>query len=91
MEDAFAAALTHVEQLLARGMEAADGSSAWPQLERLELELRLQRDRARERGAVDREWFQKTVRWVADWAPEKEITLIAALGRLVRSAPAGLS
>ncbi|MDQ6770988.1 MAG: hypothetical protein M3Z54_13480 [Gemmatimonadota bacterium] len=91
MEDAFAAALTHVERSLASGMKAADGSSAQPQLARLQLELKLQRDQARERGAVDHEWLQKTVRWVAEWVPEKEITLIAALGRIVRAAPPALS
>ena len=91
LEDAFAEALRHVERSLAAGMNAINGSSARPQLERLELELKLQRDRASERGAVDREWFQKTVRWVADWVPETEITLIAALGRIARAAPPAIS
>jgi hypothetical protein len=91
LEVAFEAALAHVERSLTTGMKAMDGSPARPYLERLERELRLQRDRARERGTVDRDWFQKTVRWVAEWVPETEITLIAALGRIVRAAPPALS
>jgi hypothetical protein len=27
---------------------------------------------------------QKTIRWVADWAPATDLTLIAALGRIAR-------
>ena len=84
---AFEAALTHVERSLAAGMKTMDGDSARPQLERLERELRLQHDRAWTRGTVDRDWFQQTVRWVTEWVPDTEITLIAALGRIVRSAP----
>jgi len=87
LEVAFAAALTHVERSLARGMKTMNGDSARPQLERLETELRLERDRARSRGAIDRDWFQQTVRWVTEWVPDTEITLIAALGQIVRAAP----
>ena len=84
---AFEAALMHVERSLARGMKTMNGDSAKPQLERLERELRLQRDQARNRGTVDRGWFQRTVRWVTEWIPDTEITLIAALGRIIRAAP----
>jgi hypothetical protein len=34
---------------------------------------------------VDRDWFQQTVRWVTEWVPDTEITLIAALGRIARA------
>jgi hypothetical protein len=87
LEVAFDAALRHVERSFVIGMKTMDGASARPQLERLERELRLQRDQARNRGTVDRDWFQQTVRWVTEWVPDTEITLIAALGRIVRSAP----
>jgi hypothetical protein len=90
LEVAFEAALTHVERSLAVGMKTMNGDSARPQLERLERELRVQRDQARNRGAIDRDWFQLTVRWVTEWVPDTEITLIAALGRIVRSAPRAL-
>jgi hypothetical protein len=91
LEVAFNAALTHVERSLAAGLKTMDGHSARPQLEKLERELRVQRDEALERGFVDRDWFQQTVRWVTEWVPETEITLIAALGRIVRVVPPALS
>jgi hypothetical protein len=91
MEVAFDAALTHVERSLAGGLKTMSGESARPQLEKLERELKIQRDRALERGAVDREWFQQTVRWVTEWVPDTEITLIAALGRIARAVPPALS
>ena len=81
---AFESALRHVERSLATGMKTMNGDSARPQLKKLERELRLQHDRARNRGTVDRDWFQQTVRWVTEWVPDTEITLIAALGRIVR-------
>jgi hypothetical protein len=85
LEVAFESALSHVERSLATGMKTMDGDSARPQLEKLEQELRVQRDQARARGAVDRDWFQQTVRWVMEWVPDTEITLIAALGRIARA------
>jgi hypothetical protein len=87
LEVAFSAALTRVERSLAADLKTIDGDSAKPHLEKLERELRLQRDKALEGGGVDREWFQKTVRWVTEWVPDTEIALIAALGRIVRAAP----
>lgn len=91
LEVAFREALTHIERSLAGGMRTMNGDSARPQLERLERELRLQRDHARNRGTVDRDWFQQTVRWVTEWVPDTEITLIATLGRIVRAGPPTLS
>jgi hypothetical protein len=87
VEEAFDEALTLVERSLSSGMNTIRGSSARPQLERLEQELKLQRERVREQGAVDSDWFQKTVSWLAEWVPDTELTLIAALGRIVRAAP----
>jgi len=91
MEVAFDAALTHVERSLATGLKTINGDSARPELEKLARELRLQRDKALEGGAVDRDWFQRTVRWVTEWVPDTEITLIAALGRIARATPPALS
>jgi hypothetical protein len=87
LEQAFDAALGHVERSLAAGMKAVDGASARPQLEKLQQELKVQREQSRERGAVDLDWFQKTVRWATEWVPDTEIALVAALGRIVRAAP----
>ena len=45
------------------------------------------RDRAIQRGSVDREWIQKTVRWMVEWVPDSDLTLIAAIGRIARGGP----
>jgi hypothetical protein len=72
-------------------MKNSEGISAQPQLETLETELKRERAAAIKLGTVDREWLQKTVRWVIEWVPEKELTLLAALGQIARSAPPALS
>ena len=87
LEKAFDAALAQVQVLIATRMKAVDGSSAVPQLEALAMELRRERANALERGTVDREWIQKTVRSVVEWVPDTKLTLIAALGRIVRAKP----
>ena len=86
LENAFDKALTLVQRSIASGMKASDGTSALPQLENLERELRAQRANTQERGSLDRDWFQKTVRWVVEWVPDDELTLVAALGQIVRAA-----
>lgn len=87
LQSAFDKALTQVRRSIASGMKAADGNSALPQLEKLEQELSAQRANVVERGSLDREWFQKTVRWVVEWVPDDELTLVAALGAIVRAVP----
>jgi hypothetical protein len=87
LQAAFDKALTHVQRSISSGMKASDGSAALPQLEKLEAELKAQLANALEYGSLDREWFQKTVRWVVEWIPDDELTLVAALGGIVRAAP----
>ena len=87
LQRAFDAALRRVAQARAAEMTTIDGSPARALLDRLEEELEAQRVRAIEKGAVDRDWFQRTVRWMDEWVPETEITLIAALGRIARVGP----
>lgn len=87
LEAAFDDAIAQVAALGSSEMKAAGGEPARPYLEKLEAELRMERGRALERGMVDRAWFQATVRWLVDWAPESDLTLIAALGRIVRASP----
>jgi dihydropteroate synthase len=87
LESAFDAAMAQARKCIKRGMMAVGGESAVPYLEKLENELKLERAKALERGAVDREWFQKTVRSLIEWAPETEAALIAALGRIARAGP----
>lgn len=87
LDEAFDAAITVAANCRAAGMVCADGSSALANLDRLERELIAERKRTLERGAIDREWFQKTVRWLIEWVPETDLTLIAALGRIARAKP----
>lgn len=87
LEKAFDAALALVDRLLGSAMKTIEGESARPQLEKLEMELLRERANAVDLGTVDRAWFQKTVRWVVEWVPDDELTLVAALGRIVRAAP----
>ena len=64
-----------------------DGASAESKLKTLEAELEAERGRAVAKGSVDRTWFQSTVKWMVDWLPETELTLIASLGRIARVKP----
>ena len=68
-------------------MTCVDGTSAVANLNRLEHDLVDERSRALERGVMDKDWFQKTVRWLVEWIPETELTLIAAFGRIARAQP----
>jgi len=87
LESAFDAAIAQAQKSIKAGMKAVGGEPAGPYLEKLEEDLKLERARALARGAVDREWFQKTVRGLIEWVPETELTLIATLGRIARAAP----
>lgn len=91
LESAVDKALTQVRRAIASGMETSDGSSARPQLEKLERELTAQRAFAAEHGSVDREWLQSTIRSVIEWIPDDDLTLIVALGAIARASPPGLS
>ncbi len=90
LESAFDAAITQARKRIKAGMLAVGGEAAGPYLRKLEEELKLERARALERGNVDREWFQKTVRWLVEWVPETELTLVAALGRIARATSTGV-
>jgi hypothetical protein len=91
IEIAFDAAIDLAQRTAAQGMVALDGTSARDRLGQLEFRLQTERAKALEHGVVDRDWVQKTVRWVVEWAPESDLTVIAALGRIARLAPPGLS
>lgn len=88
---AFDSAIGQVQRAAAAGMVTLEGASARTQLDQLEFRLRSERVAALERISVDPEWVQKTIRWTVEWAPESDITILAALGRLARLAPPGLS
>jgi hypothetical protein len=91
LKSAFDAAIAQTQKSLRAGIKTIGGEPAAPYLEALQQELTLERARALERGGVDREWFQKTVRGLIEWAPETELPLVAALGRIARAAPTGSS
>ena len=89
LKAAFDAAIEATKKCRRAGMPCVDGASAEPNLQKLEDELVAERGQAVARGFVNKDWVQKTVRWLVQWVPESEITLIAALGRIVRTAPEG--
>lgn len=84
IETAFDAAIDQVRRAAARGLSTPDGQPVREQLGQLEFRLGTERVAAVERGAIDRDWVQKTVRWVVEWMPESDLTIIAALGRIAR-------
>jgi len=84
IEIAFDAAIDQVQRAAARGLATPDGGSVREQLGQLEFRLRAERANALERKAIDRDWVQKTVRWIVEWMPESDLNIIAALGRIAR-------
>jgi hypothetical protein len=87
LREAFEVALAVTRREKAAGMTSLDGSPASGHLDQLERELLAEQERALERGAVDNDWFQKTVRWLVGWVPETDLNLIAALGQIARARP----
>ena len=86
---AFEHAIAQVDRALAAGMHTGAGEPATPELARLRAALVAEREAAVARGAVDRDWVRETVRAVAAWTPESELSLLAALGGIARAtAPA---
>jgi hypothetical protein len=82
---AFDAALRQVDRAVAADMRTRTGKPAREQLDRLRTELLARRDAAVETAAVDPDWVRDAVRGVVGWAPETELTLIAALGGIARA------
>jgi len=91
IESVFDEALRLTNRALSGALETIDVEEARPKLEALAAELLIERDRAIERGSVDREWIQKTVRWMVEWVPDSDLTLIAAIGRIARLTPTAVS
>ena len=82
---AFDHALQQVDRAIAAGMPTATGEPAAPELARLRTALVTAREAAVARGHVDRDWVRDTVRAVAAWTPESELSLLAALGGIARA------
>lgn len=91
LETAFDAAIEQVQRAFSAGLTADDGRPISDKLGQLEFRLRTERAIAIERQTVDREWVQKTIRWVVDWVPESDLPILAALGRIARLTSPGVS
>jgi len=91
IESVFDEALRLTNKALSGALETIDVEEARPKLEALAAELLVERDRAIQRGSIDREWIQKTVRWMVEWVPDSDLTLIAAIGRIARLTPTAVS
>jgi hypothetical protein len=74
-------ALRAVDRALEEDMRTADDESAAAQLE----DLRDQLLAIRAREAVSADELRTMIRTVAKWAPEDDVTLLAALGAITRS------
>ena len=74
-----------VRRLEAEGLRTARGASAGRELERLLDELVARRAEGAAGGPFDREWAGRTVRWVAQWLPDRELPLLARLGGIARA------
>lgn len=85
---AFDRAVDQVDRALAAGMRTGAGEPAAPELARLRTALVAEREAAVARGGVDRDWVRDTVRAVAAWTPESELSLLAALGGIARAGSA---
>jgi hypothetical protein len=91
IESAFDAAIEQVQSAISGGLTDDEGRALTEKLGQLEFRLRTERANAIGRQTVDREWAQKTIRWVVDWAPESDLTILAALGRIARLTSPGVS
>ena len=85
LDAAFDGAFTLIRQSQKAKMKTGSGEDARPLLKQLEEELKAERARSAERGAVDAEWFRHTLRWVVEWLPEDQPQLIGALGKIARA------
>ena len=82
---AFDQTIAVVRRLEAEGLRTASGSSAGRELERLLDELVAHRADVATGAPFDREWAGRTVRWVAEWLPDRELPLLARLGGIARA------
>lgn len=80
------AALDVVERAERRRLHTRDDVPAIAELARLRQGLAAERDRVRNGGNPDLDALGALVRDVAEWTPESEIRLLAALGAVVQAA-----
>ena len=87
--EAFDQTIAAVRRLEAEGLRTAKGASAGRELERLLDELVARRADVAAGAPLDREWAGRTVRWVAQWLPDRELPLLARLGGIARAGDGG--
>jgi hypothetical protein len=80
-------AVRATENALDNDMRTLDGRPAAPALERLRQDLLGMRAR----GVVGADELRTMIRDVASWAPEDDVTLLAALGVIARANAGGRS
>jgi hypothetical protein len=79
------ATIAAVRRLEADGLRTAQGTPADEQLRRLREEIMARRAEVAAGAGLDREWVGRTVRAVAEWIPDRELPLLARLGRIARA------
>lgn len=77
--------LRQLDRARLAGMRTLEGHDARPQLAMLEAEIARQKELLDHGNAIDPAWLRETIRWVATWAPETDLTLLGALGLLARA------
>jgi hypothetical protein len=80
LQAAIDAAVRAVDKARAAEMRASDGEPAALYLDQLRADLLEMRTR----GTVDPEELRAMIRSVAAWAPEDDVSLLAALGAIAR-------
>ena len=83
--EAFDQTIAAVRRLEAEGLRTANGASAGRELERLLDELVARRAAVAAGVPFDRKWAGRTVRWVAQWLPDRELPLLGRLGGIARA------
>lgn len=73
-----------IDRARAAGMRTLRGDDAAHELDMLQAEIARQRELVEHGNGVDAAWLRETIRWVATWAPETDLTLLGALGLLAR-------
>ena len=81
LQTAIDAAVRAVDKARAAEMRASDGEPAALYLDQLRADLL----EMRARGDVDAEELRAMIRSVAAWAPEDDVSLLAALGAIARA------
>jgi len=76
--------LRQIDRARAGGMRTLRGDDAGHELDMLQAEMARQRELVEHGNDVDAAWLRETIRWVATWAPETDLTLLGALGALAR-------